>query len=97
MTIHGSCNAQNILFEGIWLDIQTRVGTLHKILNMVWWRVGGLDGWFFQDILPLCGSILQAGTCQLWQYDKITKQLNFDWQTEVSGIKSLVYVLSRWT
>ena len=25
-----------------------------------------VGGWFFQEILPLCGSILQAGTCQIF-------------------------------
>ena len=32
-----------------------------KKLHMVGW----VGGWFFQDILPLRGSILQAGTCQI--------------------------------
>ena len=25
----------------------------------------GVGGWFFQEIIPLRGSILQAGTCQI--------------------------------
>ena len=44
---------------------------------------GRVGGWFFQEIIPLCGSILQAGTCQIlslaenlrgsrvWQYQNI--------------------------
>ena len=24
-----------------------------------------MGGWFFQEIIPLCGSILQAGSCQI--------------------------------
>ena len=46
----------HILFEGIWLDIQTRVGTPHTLSleNQHGW----VGGWFFQEILPLCGYIL---------------------------------------
>ena len=35
----------------------------------IWWVAGGwLGGWFFQEILPLRGSILQAGTCKILSF-----------------------------
>ena len=58
--------------------MKTRVGTPHKILRKslalsvaeaMWWGVGCggyvVGGGPSQRIMPLCGSILEAGTCQI--------------------------------
>ena len=37
--------------------------TFKEKIYMVGWVDGWMDGVFLQEILPLCGSILQAGTC----------------------------------
>ena len=79
----------------MWSDVQTRVGTPHKALEQLGrghrtkylfkkiHMVGWVGGRFFQDIIPLRGSILQAGTCKIlilaenprwsrvWQYDNL--------------------------
>jgi len=61
----------HIPFEGICLDIQTRVGTPHNIEVQsrltAGWLVGWLAGWLAQSVIivPLRGSILQAETCQI--------------------------------
>ena len=53
------------------------LGTPHKVLEQLGWghrtalkdkmeqKIHVVGGWFFQEILPLRGSILQAGTCQI--------------------------------
>ena len=55
----------HIPIEVVWSDVQTRVGTPHKtsVQENPYGRWAG--GRFFQEILPLRGSILQAGTCQI--------------------------------
>ena len=59
----------------IWLDIQIRVGTPHTIQrtslfelfysHFFYFSMLLVGGWFLQKIKPLCGSILQVGTCQI--------------------------------
>ena len=71
----------HIQFQDIWSDVQTKVGTLHRCLRSrggtphipiegIWLEQESpygrwAGGRFFQEILPLRGSILQAGTCQI--------------------------------
>ena len=63
----------HIPIKVIWSNVQTRVGTPHKALEQLGWgqrtkfllkKIHMVGGWvgarFFQDILPLCGSFLQA-------------------------------------
>ena len=39
-----------------------------------------VGGWFLQDMIPLCGSISQAGTCQIlslvWKKQNLNKEVN---------------------
>ena len=65
-------------YDDIWSDVQTKAGTPYKVLEQLGWgnctalkykleNPYGLwaGGCFFQEILTLRGSILQAGTCQI--------------------------------
>ena len=47
-------------------------------------------GWFFQDIIPLCGSILQAETCQI-----LSLAENPRWSPSVAIATSRSYCMFR--
>ena len=95
----GGRGTPHIPNEVMWSDVQTRVGTPHKALEQLGWghrtkylfkkihMVGGwLGGWlggrFFQDIIPLRGSILQAGTCQILS---LAEYPSLVWQSILAG------------
>ena len=60
---HRTYRLTNIDMVGGWVRQTQRGGrTGRKDSQILIWWVGG---WFFQEILPLCGYILQAGTCQI--------------------------------
>ena len=54
---------------------------------MVGWVAGWLGGWvggFFQEIFPLRGSILQAGTCQILRLAETPRRSRV-WQYPLAG------------
>ena len=52
--------------------------------------VGGwVGGWFFQEILPLRGSIWQAGTCKILSLAK-NPRWNRVWQKDSESYRGLV-------
>ena len=47
--------------------------------------MGGWVGGFFQEIYPLCGSILQAGTCQIFSFAE-NPRWSRGWQQSISSV-----------
>ena len=43
-------------------------GDIFNQENPYGWVGGWMGGWFFQEIIPLRGSILQVGTCQILSF-----------------------------